>query len=45
VRQAHVRDGAVQHLHERRQRHRHGYDPRVHAWTPRLLRGGGDLRR
>ena len=39
VRQAHVRDRAVQHLHERRQRHRHRDDPRIDLRTPRCRHG------
>ncbi len=44
VRQRDVGDGSVEHLHERRQRHRQRDDPRIDRRTPGIapdLRGGG----
>ncbi len=42
VRQSHIRDGGIEHLHKRRQRHRHGNNPRVDRRSPRLGRRRGE---
>src|SRR5262249_25600959 len=39
VRQCDVDDRGVQYLHEGRQRHRHGDQPRIVTWAPLIARG------